>query len=100
VSLTKIRTRFVSSGRGAASEAPDERVVGAVHDLARGRGVPMTQIALAWLLQRPTVVAPIVGATQFRHLDDAIAGLTIRLDADELAGLERDYVHHAVVGYS
>jgi aryl-alcohol dehydrogenase-like predicted oxidoreductase len=69
----------------------DFEVVDAVEQVAKARGVPMAQIALAWLLAKPDVTAPIVGATKLRHLDDAIGALDITLSADEIATLEAPY---------
>ena len=62
--------------------------------------MPPAQVALAWLLHRPGVTAPIVGATKLEHLDDAIAAEQLALDADEIARLEEPYVPHAVSGHS
>jgi aryl-alcohol dehydrogenase-like predicted oxidoreductase len=58
------------------------------------------QIALAWLLAKPAITAPIVGATKLNHLDDAVAAVAVRLTADEIAALEEPYVPHAVVGFA
>ena len=65
---------------------------------SRQRGVPRAQIALAWMLGKPFVTAPIIGATKLQHLDDAIAALDVKLDATEIAALEEPYVPHAVAG--
>ncbi|HEX3644162.1 MAG TPA: aldo/keto reductase [Vicinamibacterales bacterium] len=73
-----------------------ERVV----ELAGKRGVKPTQIALAWLLARPGVTAPIIGASKLPHLDEAVAALAIRLDAEELAWLEAPYQPHAILGHA
>ena len=73
-----------------------ERVV----DVAGKRGVKPTQIALAWLLAKPGVTAPIVGASKLTHLDEAAAALAIRLDAAELAFLEAPYQPHPILGHA
>ena len=73
-----------------------ERVV----DLAGTRGVKPTQIALAWLLAKPGVTAPIIGASRLPHLDEAVAALAIHLDADEMMFLESPYQPHAILGHS
>jgi aryl-alcohol dehydrogenase-like predicted oxidoreductase len=78
----------------------DWKVVDAVERVAKARGVPMAQVALAWLLSRPGVVAPIVGATKMGHLNDAIAALDLTLTADEVASLEAPYQPHGVKGHS
>jgi 1-deoxyxylulose-5-phosphate synthase len=69
-------------------------------DIEAGRGVKPAQIALAWLLSRPAVAAPIVGASRLSHLDEAVAALAIRLDADEIRRLEEPYTPHPVLGHS
>jgi len=75
-------------------------VVEAVSAIANERGVPRAQVALAWVLAKPEVSAPIVGASRPGHLDDAIAALDLTLSDDEIARLEAPYVPHAVVGFS
>jgi aryl-alcohol dehydrogenase-like predicted oxidoreductase len=62
--------------------------------------VPAAQVALAWLLHKPGVTAPIVGATKLEHLDDAVAAEKLALDAAEIARLEEAYVPHAISGHS
>ena len=79
----------------AATETADQAVVDAVGRVAEARGLPRAQVALAWLLQRPGVTAPIVGATRAGHLDDALAALSIRLDRQDMEALEAPYVPHA-----
>ena len=69
----------------------DFDIVDAVEQVAKARGVPMAQIALAWLLSKRDVTAPIVGATKLQHLEDAIGALDITLGADEIAALEAPY---------
>jgi aryl-alcohol dehydrogenase-like predicted oxidoreductase len=70
-----------------------------VAEVAQARGVPRAQIALAWLLAKPMITAPIVGATKLHHLDDALASVTVKLSAEEIAALEAPYVPHEVVGF-
>jgi aryl-alcohol dehydrogenase-like predicted oxidoreductase len=77
----------------------DDRVVDAVQDLAKERGVPPAQIALAWLLHKPGVTAPIIGASKPNHLEDAVAALVIRLSKAEIERLEAVYVPHPVLGH-
>jgi 1-deoxyxylulose-5-phosphate synthase len=74
-------------------------VVDRVVEVAGRRGAPPAQVALAWLLQRPGVTAPIVGATKLRHLEDAIAAEQLELSAEEVSQLEELYVPHAVAGH-
>jgi aryl-alcohol dehydrogenase (NADP+) len=78
----------------------DFMVADRVAELARRRGVKPTQIALAWVLSKPGVTAPIVGASKISHLDDHVAALDIRLDADETAFLETPYEPHRVLGHA
>lgn len=78
----------------------DRTVVEAVAQVAAARGVPRAQIALAWVLAKPEVSAPIVGASKAAHLEDAIAALDIVLSDAEIAELEAAYVPHAVVGFA
>ena len=61
--------------------------------------MPPAQVALAWLLQRPGVTAPIVGATKLEHLEDALAAEQLELTADEIKSLEEPYVPHPVLGH-
>jgi aryl-alcohol dehydrogenase-like predicted oxidoreductase len=77
----------------------DDRVVDAVQDLAEERGVPPAQIALAWLLHKPGVTAPIIGASKPNHLEDAVAALAIKLNKAEIERLEAVYVPHPVLGH-
>jgi len=79
----------------ASTETADRQVVDAVGDVAEARGLSRAQVALAWLLQRPGVTAPIVGATRSAHLDDALAALSVRLDSQDTDALEAPYVPHA-----
>lgn len=78
----------------------DWQVVDAVERIAKARGVPMAQVGLAWLLSRPGVAAPIVGATKMAHLNDAIAALDLTLTAEDIAALEAPYQPHGVKGHS
>ena len=78
----------------------DWHVVDAVERVASARGVPMAQIALAWLLSRPGVTAPIVGATKMAHLDSALAALSLTLDDAERVVLEAPYIPHGVKGHT
>ncbi len=71
-----------------------------VYDVAEARGLPMAQVALAWLLSKPVITAPIVGATKPHHLDDAAAALSVQLTPDEIRHLEEAYQPHPVLGYA
>jgi aryl-alcohol dehydrogenase-like predicted oxidoreductase len=83
----------------AATEDADRRVAEAVKALAEARGIPRAQVALAWVAQKSGVTAPIVGASKLAHLEDALAALSVKLTADEIALLEAPYAPHAVAGF-
>ncbi len=78
----------------------DADVIEATRSVAGARGVPMARVALAWLLARPGVTAPIVGATKLAHLDEAIDALDLVLSPEEVAALEAPYRPHAVRGFA
>ena len=77
----------------------DRAVVESVAKVAGDRGVPPAQVALAWVLHKPAVTAPIIGATKMHHLDDAVAAVDLRLSSEEISRLEEPYVPHPVVGF-
>lgn len=77
----------------------DADVMQACAKVAKQRGLPESQIALAWLLSKPYVTAPIVGATKLEHLESAIGALDVRLEDDEIRELESPYQPHAVRGH-
>ena len=68
--------------------------------MAAARGVSRAQVALAWMLSKPFVTAPIVGATKPHHLTDAVAAVDIELSAEEIAQLEEPYTPHPIVGFA
>jgi aryl-alcohol dehydrogenase-like predicted oxidoreductase len=78
-----------------ATEASDRLIVDAVGALADRSGLPRAQLAMAWLLSRPGVTAPIIGATRIGHLDDAVAALHVPLDNTVIAAIEAPYAPHA-----
>jgi aryl-alcohol dehydrogenase-like predicted oxidoreductase len=78
----------------------DFDVVDAVAAVASARGVPPAQVALAWLLAKPGVTAPIVGATKLAHLEDAVASVELELSEDEIAAVEKPYRPHTISGHS
>ena len=81
----------------ACAEA-DRMVAQRVAEVASGRGVPMAQVALAWVMGRPGVTAPIVGASKLEQLQDALGALTLKLAPEEIAAMEAPYVPHALAG--
>ena len=82
------------------TEDADRLVVERVGDIARKHNVPLAQIALAWILSKPFMTSPVIGATKPNHLDDAVAALSIKLAPDEVARLEEPYVPHPIAGFS
>ena len=80
-------------------EAASKKIVTAVADLSARRGLPMAQIALAWLLRKPEITAPIIGATKPEQLADAVAAVDIKLSSDEVEALEAPYVPLMPVGF-
>jgi 1-deoxyxylulose-5-phosphate synthase len=83
-----------------ATADADRFIVERVVELAEKHDVPRSHIALAWLLQKEPVTAPIVGATKISHLEDAVASLSVSLTPEDVAYLEEPYVPHAIVGHS
>ncbi len=78
----------------------DFTVVDRVSEIAQQRGLPNMQIALAWILSKPGITAPIIGASKPHHLDDAIASLSVKLSEDEIKRLEEPYRPHRILGHS
>ncbi|MBE3143741.1 MAG: aldo/keto reductase [Planctomycetes bacterium] len=78
----------------------DFTVVNRVTEVASQRGLPEAQVALAWMLSKPVITAPIIGATKLRHLDDAVAAVSVKLSEDEIRRLEELYKPHPVLGFS
>jgi aryl-alcohol dehydrogenase-like predicted oxidoreductase len=78
----------------------DLAIVQRVNDVAEARGLPMAQVALAWMLSKPVITAPIIGATKPHHLDDAVAAVSVQLTPDEIHLLEEAYQPHPILGYA
>jgi len=91
------KSKYASTSAAVANA--DRQIVERVAEIAVKHAVPHTHIALAWLLQKKPVVAPIIGATKVSHLEEAIGALSVKLTAEEVAYLEEPYVPHAVVGH-
>jgi len=81
------------------TEEADRRVVERLTDVAAGRGAPPAQVALAWMLTKPFVASPIIGATKMKHLEDAVGALAVDLSPAEVATLEAAYVPQPVLGF-
>ncbi len=82
------------------TEDADRAVVEQVNKLAKEKNAPPAQLALAWMLHKPAITAPIIGASKPHHLDDAVAALELKLSPHEIAALEEPYVPHPVLGHS
>jgi aryl-alcohol dehydrogenase-like predicted oxidoreductase len=78
----------------------DRNVIDAVAAVAAARGVPRAQVALSWVAHKSPVTAPIIGATKASQFDDAVAALSLKLTAEEVATLEAPYVPHDVIGFA
>src|SRR5690349_8536925 len=93
---TTNRSENDAFGQSLYTEAADRAVVERVGEVAAERGVTMAQVATAWMLSKPGITAPIIGATKPHHLDDAVAAVDLTLSDDEVARLEEPYAPHPV----
>ncbi|MFQ3632353.1 aldo/keto reductase [Roseiflexus sp.] len=98
-SSLRAQTDQIAVGKYDATAETDRQIVARVAELAAKHGVLRSQIALAWLLQKPPVVAPIIGATKISHLEEAVGALAVKLTQEEAAYLEEPYVPHRIVGH-
>ena len=94
------RSETDALGRSRYTEEADKPIADAVERVADSRGVPMAQVALAWVLRNPVVSAPIVGPTKPHHLTDAVAALDLELTDDEAGLLEEPYTLRLPTGFS
>jgi aryl-alcohol dehydrogenase (NADP+) len=78
----------------------DFAVAGRLTEVAEGRKLPNMQVALAWILSKPEVTAPIIGVSKLHHLDEALAALAVGLSPDEIKRLEEPYKPHGIRGHS
>lgn len=105
--LTRPADQRTSTARGASDrftrewygDDPDSAVLEAVGRVAEARGISRAQVALAWLLSKPEVTAPIVGTTRLAHLQDAVAAVDVELMKDEISALEEPYTTRPVAGH-
>ena len=95
----RIASDSFGAGLFAQSEDNDHQVAQALAQVAAQRGISRAQVALAWLLRKPGITAPIIGASGPGHFDDALAALELKLSDAEVAALEAPYRPHAVVGF-
>ena len=98
-STLRSETDQIAKSKYDATAETDRQVVSRVADIAEKLGVPRVHIALAWLLQKKPVTAPIIGATKITHLEDAVGALSVKLNQEEVAYLEEPYVPHPIVGH-
>ncbi|ALV22570.1 MULTISPECIES: aldo/keto reductase [Carnobacterium] len=93
-------TDFIAESKYGSTEAVDKVIADRVAELATHKQVERVHIALAWLLQKEAVTAPVIGATKMAHLEDAVTALSVKLSNEEVAYLEEPYTPHTIVGYS
>jgi aryl-alcohol dehydrogenase-like predicted oxidoreductase len=93
------RAKTDSIAQGLYTSGNDYAVADRCAEVAARRGLPPAQVALAWLLHKPAVTAPIVGATKLEQLDQAVAALSVRLDEQEMRELEDVYEPHRIAGH-
>lgn len=95
-----IRAKTDSFGKRLYTREDDFAISDQVAKIAEKRGVPMAQIALAWILSKPGITAPIIGATKINHLEDAAASVSILLSPEEIQLLESAYQPHPILGHT
>jgi len=98
-STLRSETDQIQKSKYDAAMETDRQVVERLVETAQKHGVPRVHIALAWLLQKEGVTAPIIGATKISHLEDAAGALAVKLTQEEVAYLEEPYVPHRIVGH-
>jgi aryl-alcohol dehydrogenase (NADP+) len=94
-----LRSRADDYAHKLYTREADDRVVDCVEQVAGNRGVPPAQVALSWLLHKPGITAPIIGASKPHHLDDAVAAVELKLSSQEIETLESVYIPHPVLGH-
>ena len=93
------RAKTDAFAKSLYNEDLDTAIIDRLTEVAKQRGVPNAQIALAWMLNKPAITAPIIGASKPGHLEDAVAALSIKLSEDEITYLEELYRPHPIVGF-
>jgi aryl-alcohol dehydrogenase-like predicted oxidoreductase len=93
------RAKTDAFGKSLYGMDVDFEIVNRLSEIAGQRGIPSAQVALAWMLSKPAITAPIVGASKPGHLEDAIGALSVKLTEDEIRGLEELYQPHPVLGF-
>jgi len=100
VSTHRSETDQIQKSKYDGTTEADHLVVERVAAIAEKHGVPRIHIALAWLLQKEPITAPIIGATKMSHLEDAVGALSITLTAQEITFLEEPYTPHPIIGFN
>ncbi len=95
-----VRAKTDDYAKGLYYQSSDFAATERLKEVAGRRGLPMARVALAWLLSKPAVTAPIVGATKMEHLEEAVAAVDVQLEAEEIHALEEPYEPHRVLGHS
>lgn len=98
-STARSETDQIAKSKYDSTTEADRPIIERVAEIAEKHGAPRVHIALAWLLQKEPVTAPIIGATKLSHLESAIGALDIKLTSEEVAYLEEPYVPHRIVGH-
>ena len=98
-STLRSETDQIQKSKYDAAAENDRPIVERVKEIAQKHGLPRTHIALAWLLQKEPVTAPIIGATKISHLEEAVGALSVKLSQEEVAYLEEPYLPHRIVGH-
>jgi aryl-alcohol dehydrogenase-like predicted oxidoreductase len=94
----RTETDVIQRYKYGTTEAEDQVIIDRVAEVAERRGLTRTQVALAWLLQKPPVASPVIGATKIAHLEDSVGAVGITLSAEEMDYLEEAYVPHRITG--
>ena len=95
-----LRAKTDAFGKMLYTREDDLAIAQRVSDVAEKRGIPMAQVALAWMLSKPFITAPIIGATRLEHLEDAVAAMSVKLTAEEIRQVEEGYQVHPTLGFA
>jgi aryl-alcohol dehydrogenase-like predicted oxidoreductase len=98
-STARSETDQIAKSKYDSTTEADRPIIERVAEIAEKHGVPRVHIALAWLLQKEPVTAPIIGATKIKHLEDAVGALSVKLTQEEVVYLEEPYAPHRIVGH-
>jgi len=95
-----VRSKTDAFGKNLYTRADDKAIIKCVNNIAEAHHLPNAQIALAWMLSKDVITAPIIGATKLNHLEDAVGSLSVELSSDEIHLLEEAYQPHKIAGFS